>query len=755
MMSLNLTDEQLQVIAHPMGMHARVLAVAGSGKTTTLVYRIQYLINKLHISPEKICILMFNTRAREDFKKKLEAVIQDGDKPAVHNFHSYSYAIINSAIMKGFIPPVSDYWVNDREERYNKEIKTAINRLENQRKIDVDSVDIDDVKECIGLWKNSMIPPENAGHKNNPAIPKVYKEFENLRISHNALTYDDFVPIAVGLLDGEKEFQRKECQYQIIIVDEYQDVNYSQQKLIELLAGNQSDVMLVGDDDQTIYEWRGARPEYLLDQYKFVFKTKSFTTYRLSNTFRFGPIISQSADNLISINKKREEKQLISYHFYQNSDITILYNNSNQKYDVNLALAQQIKPLIIDAGDPKKVIVLGRLFSQFIGFEIACLSEKIPYKVEGRGPFFSRREIKALIDYINVGINYKGLISSKSFTDLILSIANIPNRSLSKIFLQRAFDSAVTSHMTPLDVFEYLLDPMRSPFRSNQRERVDELNTVLERISTISHSSPDYLAGNLLENIIQWTDYLTHFDNFYGTGEASEERKQSVINFIQYAKNTGLSVKKFLDFIKIMDTTQGLPDEKLLTITTVYRVKGEEFDYVVIPDCQQGNMPCLVPQNDAIFDLSGYVSEPDYSESLENERRLFYVAITRAKKGVIIGTSNIPAPGSKISIKNTDSSQFIEEMVLDDTKQLLKSFIDYVKNEGNTSHELLDSISKYTGPKRTLNNMISKYGPHLGVIFSNDIMLKINEKLNHCENTRINVDYSYNKPDKNGEWWEK
>jgi DNA helicase-2/ATP-dependent DNA helicase PcrA len=753
-MSPNLTDEQLLVINHPIGTHARVLAVAGSGKTTTLVYRIQYLIDKLQISPKKICILMFNTRAREDFKNKLEAVIQDGNKPAVHNFHSYSYAIINSAIMKGFIPPVSDYWVNDREERYKKEIKVAINNLENQGRIDVDSVDIDDVKECIGLWKNSMIPPENAGHKNNPAIPKVYAEFENLRISHNALTYDDFVPLAVGLLDGEKEFQRNEAQYQIIIVDEYQDVNYSQQKLIEILAGNQADVMLVGDDDQTIYEWRGARPEYLLDQYNTVFKTKSFTTYTLSNTFRFGPIISQSADNLISVNKKREDKQLISYHYLQNSDISILYNHADQKYDVNLALAQQIKPLIIDAGDPKKVIVLGRLYSQFIGFEIACLAEKIPYKVVGRGPFFSRREIKALIDYLNVGIHYKDYISSRSFTDLILSISNIPNRSLSKIFLQRAFNSAEMSHKTPTDVFEYLMDPMQSPFRNNQRERVDELNIVLERIYTISHSSPDYLVGNLLENIVQWTDYLSHFDNYYGIGEASEERKQSVINFILFAKNTGLSVRKFLEFIKSMDPTQGFPDEKLLTITTVYRVKGEEFDYVIIPDCQQGNMPCLTPQNDATYDLSGYVSEPDFSESLENERRLFYVAITRARKGVLIGTSNIHTPGSKKNLKNTASSQFIEEMALDDTKKLMKSFIDYVKGECKNSYELMDSITQYSGPKRTLNNMISKYGPQMEIVFSNEIMKKIKEKINLSENTIVNVDYSLNKPDKNSEWWE-
>ena len=151
--------------------------------------------------------------------------------------------------------------------------------------------------------------PERAGTHTSSYLPLVYQEFEKLRRSENALTFDDFVPLAVSLLEHNPVVNQRNCQnVQYLIVDEYQDINYGQQRLIELLAGVQADVMVVGDDDQTIYEWRGARPNYILNDFAQVFQNKPVLDYRLSRSFRFGPLIAQCASNVISWNTRLKSR---------------------------------------------------------------------------------------------------------------------------------------------------------------------------------------------------------------------------------------------------------------------------------------------------------------------------------------------------------------------------------------------------------------------------------------------------------------
>lgn len=285
----NLTKEQEAVIHHPLGNHAKILAVAGSGKTTTLVYRIQHLVVEKQINPDSIQVLMFNRLVRAQFIEKMgEVGIPQPRQPKVDTFHSYSYSFVQNLIALGLLPSDRVFWIEDREEQARITAQRAIRQLYQDRRIPPDSVDVEEAYQAIQLWKGSLIPPQRAGYRGNPYIPLVYEVYEYLRTKSNALTYDDFIPVAVSFLEKSPMLRKQYTDHlQHIIVDEYQDVNYGQQRLIELLAGRKADVMVVGDDDQTICEWRGARPNYIIREFQTVFDNKPLIQYNLSHSFRF------------------------------------------------------------------------------------------------------------------------------------------------------------------------------------------------------------------------------------------------------------------------------------------------------------------------------------------------------------------------------------------------------------------------------------------------------------------------------------
>jgi DNA helicase-2/ATP-dependent DNA helicase PcrA len=259
---MELTSEQLDVINHSIGKHARVLAVAGSGKSITLAYRIKHLAQDQRAPPGSIRVLMFNKLARKQFRKHLEQVgLPDVLQPEVHTFHSFSYKVIRKMTNSGVLPELLQFWIGDKKELILLTIKRAIANLEKEKRIPEGFVKPEAALSHIGLWKSALLSPERAGCHSSPLMPVVYEEFERLRLEKCALTFDDFIPLAMELLEGNPYANHQWCHgVRHILVDEYQDINFGQQRLIEVLAGRYADVMVVGDDDQTIYEWRGARP---------------------------------------------------------------------------------------------------------------------------------------------------------------------------------------------------------------------------------------------------------------------------------------------------------------------------------------------------------------------------------------------------------------------------------------------------------------------------------------------------------------
>lgn len=669
----SLTDEQQRVVLHPRGQHARVIAVAGSGKTTALAYRVQHLVVDHQIKPTRVRILMFNRLARQQFMDKLSAIgLPPHLQPKVNTFHSFAIQFLDHLTRLGHYPGYQEVWGNEKEELIRIQTRRAIRTLARERKIPRDDYDVDEAMAAVSLWKGALIPPERAGHHHDPAIALIYAGYELIRRRAQALTYDDFVPELVHTLETKPQLREEiGALSDVILVDEYQDVNFSQQRLVELLTGPQTEVMVVGDDDQTIYEWRGARPNYMLNDFTVRFSSMPCTDYTLSRSFRFGALIAQCADNVIRFNEKRLPKNLRAHHADQRSSIDLLMTEASAAIDSNRALLQQIVTLLQNGVEPRNLRVLGRMYSQFSELETQCLHRKIPYRVEGQSPFFKRREIRVLLDYAHLALSLDEPFTHETLQSL-LRIANVPNRWLRRDVLSLALDTFSVIEQSLHDALDGLVNTEDSMFNESQCQNIEDLIDMLirSREMILHQQTPTAKFFPWLINRIGYTQY---FDDYYGKGETSEDRKRTVATFIEYAQSLALSVPDFLAHIETLDPSQGVADDEVVVMTTIFRVKGLEFDYVIIPNCDEGYLPCLIDEPTPAFDHTGQVSEPERSASIENERRLFYVALTRARLGVFIGCQPLPDEQKLANNESTPKpSRFIYEMELPETTRAMK-----------------------------------------------------------------------------------
>ncbi|MBN2006209.1 MAG: ATP-dependent helicase, partial [Anaerolineae bacterium] len=376
--------------------------------------------------------------------------------------------------------------------------------------------------------------------------------------------------------------------------------------------------------------------------------------------------------------------------------------------DSNAELTTHIIRLVKEQGvPPAEIRVLVRTFSQLARLEAAFLERGVPYRVVGRQPFFERRENRTLLDYVRLALALDAP-ATPATEDWLLSIANTPSRKLSRQDLSRAMRSARFHQVTPRQALAQLVDNPQSPLYPSQQERIVELVALLDALRRRITEETGLTAGSLLKGLVDSLHYLEHFTQYYGDGWESFDRQRAVRNFLDYAQGTGLAPAQFLQHIAALDTTRGVPEAQQIVLTTVFREKGCEYDYVIIPDCIEGYLPCLRETGSLIFDTAGLVEEPEPSQAVENERRLFYVALTRARKAVYIGTAAPPKQSS-----DHLPSRFLDELQLAPTVQVMGALQRFAAGVGNAD-AVLKSVQGFGGVRKVVKHLTAEYLKDVG-----------------------------------------
>ena len=611
------TQEQQNIINHDIKSHAIVSAVAGSGKTQTLIARIEHLLSE-DIAPPKILVLMYNKSAQIDFTERLNKLlgVDKARQINVRTMHSLGNSFLQAFAKSGFIKVdkiLKEYEVDSILQKllkaYQKELKITK---------DVDSERIETYKEYISLLKsdltfnNKKIKAISTADKK--LLDKVFVAFNDKCQKLNAITYDDMIYLPAKFFEKDKSMiTRANGLYSHIIIDEYQDINQVQQHFLRCLVGKNTTVMAVGDVDQTIYQWRGSTPYYMLEGFKKDFKKVS--QYQLSYTFRYGDLVSLMANNIISNNKNRDDNLCITYpDIDRKTDISIL--------DTSDKVVLKLKALIKSGVNAKDIAILVRKYNSTTVFELSCLYNDLAYNVVADKNIFSEGLFKTIYGYlmlINKGYGFnKHTLEQK--IDFIKAMLDYPSLYLKKVVKEKVANDIAKDITKASEVFARLGADADKRFKEKNILAISyDWRTVFNntRLKKADKAISFIIETMGLEKVIAKASTDTYFSN---------SKLQIIEGVASFAKSRKSSINDFIDLLYNLyskSISQTEVDEDQIQIMSMHRAKGLEWDYVVVHDATEGGF---------FGENNSKVTE----ETLEEERRLFYVAITRVKKHLFI-----------------------------------------------------------------------------------------------------------------------
>ncbi|MEZ4469829.1 MAG: ATP-dependent helicase [bacterium] len=612
-----LTAEQRQVVEHDPGRHATVLAVAGAGKTTTLVHRVRHLLAG-GVAPDRIRAVMFNRAARASFEEKLSALgVPTGlGGVRVQTFHALGLDIVRWAERTGLLAGQRELLEVDEEQRLARQAIQQVLRAHGLTKKSTaeHGLEQDALLDAIHTWKSMLTPPSRALYPDNHLFVKGFSAFEALRLRAGKLTFEDLIAEAVALIE-----QRAEARDALVdrldhlIIDEFQDVNHANQRLAWLLAGRRARVMVVGDDDQCIYEWRGARSAWLRGEFARAFDAWPHDRYVLSRTFRFGPAIAQAASRVVARNLARVDKGLVAHDLRQPAHLSVSDAGAMEQ-------AGQLQALL-DGGTPvADVIVLVRSWAQAYPLQAALLARELPFYCEdGQRLFVDTWPVKVQRGYLLLAARLGDALDDAT-TDALELVVNTPRRYVRADAFRAALARGKAYGTRVVD----LLDQQQALY-----PHVASLRATLgHAVRPLAHEAWDALAR---------LDFLSCFQQFLPEDVAHEfALRQSAFADLLRVRQVPLSDVEA--FCGALDTRRGQPDAACLRITSVFKAKGLEWAHVFLPRVVEGLFPTLHPPSAGAEDRAHPERSRGRTDVMEAERRLFYVALTRARQSVRVFT---------------------------------------------------------------------------------------------------------------------
>lgn len=624
-----------------------VLAGAGSGKTTTIIGRIVYMVMFGHayystkttfpvtendikelksvlsgtgsisehlksmlqvkpVSPQNIMAVTFTNKAAGEMKKRLESKLgkDTAEKVCAKTFHSACVGILREYAM--FVGFKRDFTIYDE-----KDCKSVLKDIYKANGIKEKELHKDDVLNHISIWKDKMITPDMAISQSTISsyntVAHLYKEYQERLKNANAMDFDDLIGNTIRLLKEHPDIQaelQKKIQY--IMVDEYQDTNASQHELLSLLVSPEHNICVVGDDDQSIYSFRGADIDNILN---FPQEFNGTHIIKMEQNYRSDGNILNLANSLIGHNTKRHNKNLWTY---RNPGVMPTYTYYASDYDETDSIVEDIKDYIAAGNNYSDVAILYRNSRLSYVIERALAREKIPYKIVGGFKFFERAEVKDIIAYLCV-------IANPADDQRLKRIINVPARKIGAATVDKI---ATLAQQYKVSMMEIIRNADLYPAIAKAKPALDSFIKMYDTMCLMANGST---LGELTQSVIKYSGYRKMLEDKGVDGKDELQNVEQVVVAAEEFEHAHIktNLSEFLAEISLLSAVDTLSsEENKVVMMTLHASKGLEFKNVYIIGLEDSIIPS---------------SRDDVG--IEEERRLLYVGMTRAKEELHLSTA--------------------------------------------------------------------------------------------------------------------
>lgn len=624
-----------------------VLAGAGSGKTTTIIGRIVYMVMFGHayystettfpvtegdikelksvlsgtgsisehlksmlqvkpVSPQNIMAVTFTNKAAGEMKKRLESKLgkDTAEKVCAKTFHSACVGILREYAM--FVGFKRDFTIYDE-----KDCKSVLKDIYKANGIKEKELHKDDVLNHISIWKDKMITPEMAISQSTISsyntVAHLYKEYQERLKNANAMDFDDLIGNTIQLLKEHPDIQaelQKKIQY--IMVDEYQDTNASQHELLSLLVSPEHNICVVGDDDQSIYSFRGADVDNILN---FPQEFDGTHIIKMEQNYRSDGNILNLANSLIGHNTKRHNKNLWTY---RNPGVMPTYTYYASDYDETDSIVEDIKDYIAAGNNYSDVAILYRNSRLSYVIERSLAREKIPYKIVGGFKFFERAEVKDIIAYLCV-------IANPADDQRLKRIINVPARKIGAATVDKI---ATLAQQYKVSMMEIIRNADLYPAIAKAKPALDSFIKMYDTMCLMANGST---LGELTQSVIKYSGYRKMLEDKGVDGKDELQNVEQVVVAAEEFEHAHIktNLSEFLAEISLLSAVDTLSsEENKVVMMTLHASKGLEFKNVYIIGLEDSIIPS---------------SRDDVG--IEEERRLLYVGMTRAKEELHLSTA--------------------------------------------------------------------------------------------------------------------
>ena len=629
-----LNDKQKEAVLHFEGP-LLILAGAGSGKTRVLTHRIAYLIEEHQVPPYHILALTFTNKAANEMRERVNNIIEYGAGSIwVSTFHSTCVRILRRFIDHLGYDNAFTIYDSDDQKSLMKDICKQLN-------IDTKKYKERTFLNAISSAKDELKTPEQyadevAKEYNKKIFGRVYKEYQKRLKQNNALDFDDLIMLTVQLFRQNAEIlNHYQERFPFILVDEYQDTNTAQFTLLSLLASRYQNLCVVGDDDQSIYRFRGANIHNILNFEKIFPATK---VIRLEQNYRSTKNILAAASGVIKHNSMRKEKTLWTT---SEAGAPISYGRYDNEYEEAQGIAADIHRQVKDGMSYSDFAILYRTNAQSRVFEEKLIYEGIPYRIIGAVNFYARKEIKDILCYLKT-------INNSADDIAIKRIINIPRRGIGQTTIGRISDYAFSQEMP---FYEALRRVDEIPGCTRASAKIHSFVSLIEHFR-MKLRGEMYSLEDMTQELLDVTGYVRELEA-EDTDEANGriENIESLMNkIVQYEEdNNGGTLNDLLEDIALVADIDTVSDDaEQVLLMTLHSAKGLEFPNVYICGMEE----TIFPGASAVFG--------DDPSELEEERRLCYVGITRAMKKLTLTSANQRMRNGEMNFNRP--SRFINEI---------------------------------------------------------------------------------------------